>query len=68
MEKEALSYSFGLILSGFYIAAIKEALFCFSGKDEVDRPEHWWKESENLTIHDLKTSLAYISGAPLRGI
>lgn len=66
-EKEALSYSFGLMLSGLYVAAINEAMFCFSGKDEVDRPDHWWAEAENLTIHDLRVSLAYVLDAPHRG-
>lgn len=65
-EKETLSYAFGLIISGLYVAAIKEAMFCFSGKDEVARPEHWWDESKNLTSQDLRIRLAYVLGAPLR--
>lgn len=59
-EIESLSYAFGLMLSGLYVAAIDEAILCFSGKDEVARPEHWWNEAQNITAQDLRVSLAHV--------
>jgi hypothetical protein len=55
-------------LLGTYIAARNEALFCYLNKDQVARPEHWWHESENITIQDLRDGLAYVRGSPPRGV
>jgi hypothetical protein len=67
-ERETLSSAFGFILLETYIAARNEALFYYLNKDQVARPEHWWHESENITIQDLRDGLAYVRGAPPRGV
>lgn len=67
-ESEALSSAFGFILLGTYIAAKNEAMFCYLNKDEVARPEHWWHESESITVQDLRDGLAYVRGVPPRGV
>lgn len=66
-EKESLSYAFGLMLSGFYVTAINGAMFCYLEQHEVARPEFWWTETEGMTTQDLRITLAYADGAPLKG-
>jgi hypothetical protein len=67
-ERESLSSALGCILLGTYIAARNEALFCLLNKDQVAGPEHWWDESEDVTIQDLRDGLACARGAPPRGV
>ena len=55
------------MLSGFYVAAINGAMFCFLEQHEVARPDYWWTETEGMTIQDLRVTLAYAESAPLKG-
>jgi hypothetical protein len=56
------------MLSGFYAAAINSAMFCFLEQHEVARPEFWWAETVDITTQDLRVTLAYAEGAPLKDI
>ena len=65
-ECDALSNAMGAILFGSYVLAVNNSMACFLSKEEVSRPAEWWTESEEQSLHSLRSAIEQVKGYPPR--
>ena len=63
-EIDALSQAIAQIFFGRYFYSLHEIYLSLMKSDEVARPDHWWRETDDITLQKLEDSLAYVKEAP----
>lgn len=63
-EIDALSQAIAQILYGRYSYSVFEVYLSTRGADEVARPDHWWKEADDIDLDKLQFALGHIKGIP----
>lgn len=63
-EIDALSQAIAQILYGRYKLSVQEVLMSTKGPDEIARPEHWWRDADDIDLDKLQRVLNCIKGFP----
>lgn len=65
-EIDALSQAIAQILYGRYSYSILEVHLSTMNSNEIARPEHWWKEADDIDLDKLQYAFEYVKGVPPR--